>query len=183
LPATRWVTGDIADPALHDRLFAEPVETIFHLCRHRQRRGRSGLRARQAREPRRDDRAARALPRTRLRRADRCRVSSTPARSPCSAARFRRASTIRRAPHPTLSYGAHKRACELLIDDCTRRGFIDGRALRLSAVVVRPPLANGALSGFNSDLIREPLAGRGYVCRSRRKRRSGSSRCGMRSAT
>jgi nucleoside-diphosphate-sugar epimerase len=68
------------------------------------------------------------------------------------------------APHPTLSYGAHKRACELLIDDCTRRGFIDGRALRLSGVVVRPPLANGALSGFNSDLIREPLAGRDYVC-------------------
>ena len=31
-------------------------------------------------------------------------------------------------------------------------------------MVVRPPLANGALSGFNSDLIREPLAGRDYVC-------------------
>ncbi len=65
---------------------------------------------------------------------------------------------------PTLSYGTHKRACELLIDDYSRRGFIDGRALRLPGVVVRPPLANGALSGFNSDLIREPLAGRDYTC-------------------
>ena len=31
------------------------------------------------------------------------------------------------APAPTLSYGAHKRACELLIDDCSRRGYVDGR--------------------------------------------------------
>ncbi|HVL57209.1 MAG TPA: NAD-dependent epimerase/dehydratase family protein, partial [Burkholderiaceae bacterium] len=68
------------------------------------------------------------------------------------------------APRPALSYGAHKRACEVLIDDYTRRGFIDGRVLRLPGVVVRPPLANGALSGFNSDLIREPLSGRDYRC-------------------
>jgi len=65
---------------------------------------------------------------------------------------------------PTLSYGAHKRVIELLIDDYTRRGFVDGRALRLPGVVVRPALPNGALSGFNSDLIREPLAGRPYLC-------------------
>ncbi len=65
---------------------------------------------------------------------------------------------------PTLSYGAHKRACEVLIDDYSRRGYMDGRALRLSGVVVRPPLANGALSAFNSDVIREPLAGRAYGC-------------------
>jgi len=65
---------------------------------------------------------------------------------------------------PTLSYGAHKRVIELLLDDYTRRAFLDGRALRLAGVVVRPPMPNGALSGFNSDLIREPLAGRPYAC-------------------
>lgn len=65
---------------------------------------------------------------------------------------------------PALSYGAHKRVVELLIDDYSRRGFLDGRALRLPGVVVRPPMPNGALSGFNSDLIREPLAGRNYRC-------------------
>ena len=97
------------------------------------------------------------------RAADPSRALSMPARSRFSARAAGPQSTTRR-PEPTLSYGAHKRACELLIDDCTRRGFIDGRALRLSGVVVRPPLANGALSGFNSDLIREPLAGRDYVC-------------------
>jgi hypothetical protein len=31
-------------------------------------------------------------------------------------------------------------------------------------VVLRPALPNGALSGFNSDLIREPLLGKNYVC-------------------
>jgi len=65
--------------------------------------------------------------------------------------------------HPTLSYGTQKRVCELLLDEYTRRGFVDARALRLPGIVVRPVLPNGALSAFNSDLIREPLAGRDYT--------------------
>ena len=64
---------------------------------------------------------------------------------------------------PTLSYGAQKRACEILLEDYSRCGFLDGRALRLPGIVVRPRLPNGALSAFNSDLIREPLAGRDYA--------------------
>jgi nucleoside-diphosphate-sugar epimerase len=68
------------------------------------------------------------------------------------------------APAPTLSYGTMKRVAELLIDDLSRRGELDGRALRLPGVLVRPPLANGALSAFNSDVVREPLAGRDYTC-------------------
>ncbi len=67
-------------------------------------------------------------------------------------------------PGPRLSYGAQKLACEILIDDYTRRGFIDGRALRLPAVLVRPGAANTAVSGWSSAIIREPLAGRDYVC-------------------
>lgn len=67
------------------------------------------------------------------------------------------------APWPTLSYGMQKLACELLIGDLSRRGLVDGRSVRLSGVLVRPPIANGALSGFNSDLIREPLHGRPVV--------------------
>jgi nucleoside-diphosphate-sugar epimerase len=65
---------------------------------------------------------------------------------------------------PSLSYGTHKRMLELMLDDMNRRGDLDGRAVRLSGVVLRPVLPNGALSGFNSDLIREPLLGRDYVC-------------------
>ena len=61
---------------------------------------------------------------------------------------------------PTLSYGAQKLACEILLDDYTRRGFLDARALRLPGIVARPRAPSGALSAFNSDLIREPLEGR-----------------------
>ena len=67
-------------------------------------------------------------------------------------------------PLPRLSYGAQKLVCEVLIDDYTRRGFVDGRALRLPAVLVRPGTANTAVSGWSSAIIREPLAGRDYVC-------------------
>jgi nucleoside-diphosphate-sugar epimerase len=67
-------------------------------------------------------------------------------------------------PSPCLSYGAQKLVCEVLIDDYTRRGYIDGRALRLPTVMVRPGSANTAVSGWASAIIREPLAGRDYVC-------------------
>ena len=68
------------------------------------------------------------------------------------------------APAPQLSYGAQKLVCEVLIDDYTRRGYIDGRALRLPTVMVRPGSANTAVSGWASAIIREPLAGRDYIC-------------------
>jgi len=67
-------------------------------------------------------------------------------------------------PSPRLSYGAQKLVCEILIADYTRRGYIDGCALRLPTVMVRPGSANTAVSGWASAIIREPLAGRDYVC-------------------
>ena len=67
-------------------------------------------------------------------------------------------------PRPRLSYGAQKLIGEILIDDYTRRGYIDGRALRLPTVMVRPGGENTAVSGWASAIIREPLAGRDYVC-------------------
>jgi nucleoside-diphosphate-sugar epimerase len=65
---------------------------------------------------------------------------------------------------PRISYGSQKLIGEILIDDYTRRGYIDGRALRLPTVMVRPGSANTAVSGWVSAIIREPLAGRDYVC-------------------
>ncbi|MFT0545502.1 SDR family oxidoreductase [Allopusillimonas ginsengisoli] len=58
---------------------------------------------------------------------------------------------------PALSYGAHKQAMEILLADYTRRGHINGRAVRLPAIVPRPPASNGAWSLFSSDLIRSLL--------------------------
>jgi nucleoside-diphosphate-sugar epimerase len=62
-------------------------------------------------------------------------------------------------PAPQTSYGTQKVINEYLIADYTRKGFIDGRSLRLPTVVVRPGKPNLAASSFASGIIREPLAG------------------------
>jgi D-erythronate 2-dehydrogenase len=60
---------------------------------------------------------------------------------------------------PLTSYGTQKAICELLISDYSRRGIIDGAALRMPTVCVRPGKPNKAASGFFSNIIREPLVG------------------------
>jgi nucleoside-diphosphate-sugar epimerase len=61
---------------------------------------------------------------------------------------------------PLTSYGTQKAICELLTSDYSRKGVIDGIALRMPTVCVRPGAPNKAASGFFSNIIREPLAGR-----------------------
>ena len=65
---------------------------------------------------------------------------------------------------PQTSYGTQKSIGELLVNDYSRKGFVDGRALRLPTVVVRPGRPNRAASTFASSMIREPLSGRQAVC-------------------
>lgn len=65
---------------------------------------------------------------------------------------------------PETSYGVQKACVELLINDYHRKGFIEGWALRLPTVTVRPGAPNRAASGFASGIIREPLAGVDTVC-------------------
>src|SRR5436305_1017647 len=65
---------------------------------------------------------------------------------------------------PQTSYGTQKAIGELLVNDYSRKGFVDGRAVRLPTVVVRPGRPNRAASTFASSMIREPLAGREAVC-------------------
>jgi nucleoside-diphosphate-sugar epimerase len=60
---------------------------------------------------------------------------------------------------PLTSYGTQKAICELLLSDYSRRGFLDGIAIRLPTICVRPGKPNKAASGFFSNIIREPLAG------------------------
>lgn len=66
-------------------------------------------------------------------------------------------------PEPSLSYGVQKYIGEILIADYGRRGFVDGRAVRIPGIVARPP-TTGMLSIFLSDLIRELAAGRRVRC-------------------
>ncbi|MCC5936921.1 MAG: SDR family oxidoreductase [Lunatimonas sp.] len=63
------------------------------------------------------------------------------------------------APKPRSSYGTQKAIVELLVNDYSRRGFVDGRTLRLPTITVRPGKPNAATSSFLSGIIREPLHG------------------------
>ena len=60
---------------------------------------------------------------------------------------------------PQSSYGAQKLMTEILINDYSRRGLIDGRVVRLPTIIVRPGQPTGAASSFCSGIIREPLKG------------------------
>lgn len=158
--------GDIAEPEHVARLFARPVDRLFHLAGLASGAAEADFAA----GMRVNLEAAKLL-------LHQCRAQ---AERGGPVVRFVYASSIAvfgvplpkriddaTAPAPSLSYGTHKRICELLVDDASRRCDLDGRSLRLPGVVVRPAgphSTNGARSAFNSDLIREPLAGRDYAC-------------------
>lgn len=66
--------------------------------------------------------------------------------------------------HPKSSYGTQKAVGEFLVADYTRKGFIDGRSLRLPTIAIRPGKPNRAASTFVSSIIREPLSRQPVVC-------------------
>lgn len=57
---------------------------------------------------------------------------------------------------PQSAYGTSKLISELLINEYTRRGLVDGRILRLPTVIVRPgppaPATSAFLSGTSMDI-------------------------------
>jgi D-erythronate 2-dehydrogenase len=65
---------------------------------------------------------------------------------------------------PQSSYGTQKVVGELLLNDYSRKGYIDGRGLRLPTIAVRPGKPNRAASSFASSIIREPLQGEETSC-------------------
>lgn len=66
--------------------------------------------------------------------------------------------------NPQTSYGTQKSMGELLLQDMSRKGFVDGRGLRLPSVSIRPGKANAAASSFMSSIFREPLQGHPANC-------------------
>ena len=64
------------------------------------------------------------------------------------------------AQTPSTSYGTAKAMVELLLNDYSRHGFVDGRALRLPIVLTRPGAPSAAVSDRVAALAREPLRGR-----------------------
>ena len=63
-------------------------------------------------------------------------------------------------PVPSSSYGSQKLIVETLLNDYSRRGFLDGRCVRLPTVTVRAGAPTQAASSFASDIIREPFHGK-----------------------
>ena len=70
----------------------------------------------------------------------------------------------RTALTPQSSYGTEKAIGELMVNDYSRKNFIDGRVLRLPTICVRPGKPNQAASSFVSSIIREPLNGENAIC-------------------
>jgi len=60
---------------------------------------------------------------------------------------------------PKNTYGMTKACGELMVNDYSRKGFIDGRTARLPTVVVRPGAPNAASTSCYSGVVREPLHG------------------------
>ena len=161
--ATRWVTGDLSDPLVRRSLFEHPIDAVVHLAGVMSGRTEQDV-ALGERINLHASLDLLALCRAQFRQGGplvRWLMTSSIAVYGTPLPRQIDDDTPQR---PTLSYGTHKRMLEVMLDDMNRRGDLDGRAIRLSGVVLRPVLPNGALSGFNSDLIREPLSGRDYVC-------------------
>jgi len=66
--------------------------------------------------------------------------------------------------NPQTSYGTQKAIGELLLNDYSRKGFVDGRGLRLPTVTIRPGRANAAASSFISSIFRDTLRGETANC-------------------
>src|SRR5689334_18789840 len=158
-PRVTVIAGDLADPDVIARAVTADTDTVFHLAAvvsgHAEADFDTGMRVNLD--------ATRGL-------LERCRkLSPQP--------KFVFASSLAvfggalpdpvpddAALTPQTSYGAQKAICEFLVHDMTRKGFIDGRSLRLPTITVRPGKPNKAASSFASGIIREPLSGIDVIC-------------------
>lgn len=155
----RSVEGDVADPDCLRALIGADTAVIFHLAAIVSGQAEAdfdlGMRINLD--------ASRALLEACRRQGQRPRVVFT-----SSVAVYGGAlpETVRddTALNPQSSYGTQKAIAELLLADYTRRGFVDGRALRLPTISVRPGRPNAAASSFASGIIREPLNGEPAAC-------------------
>ncbi|TDQ59384.1 nucleoside-diphosphate-sugar epimerase [Mesocricetibacter intestinalis] len=65
---------------------------------------------------------------------------------------------------PQSTYGTQKAMCELLINDYSRKGFVDALSVRLPTICIRPGKPNKAASSFVSSIMREPLHQQRAIC-------------------
>jgi nucleoside-diphosphate-sugar epimerase len=156
-----WQCGELSDTSHLDRLFAQPVDLLFHLA--------SIPGAAAEKLPDRGEAINLGVPLELARRLAAQRLSAPP--------RIVLASTIAvygdlpvsvfsedTPAIPTLSYGAHKLMAELYLADLSRRGEIDARSLRLPGIVARPLTESGHGSAFLSEMFHKARAREAFVC-------------------
>lgn len=155
----RHETGDIRDPAFLKRLVGDGLDSVFHLAATLTMEAETDF--------------ARGLEvnvHALMRLLESCRAQARVARLvyPSSIAAFggELPDTVddQVAQTPQTSYGTHKSIAELLISDYSRHGFVDGRALRLPVVLIRPGAPVPAVSDRIAAIVREPLHGRDVAC-------------------
>lgn len=155
----RVVTGDLSDPAVLARAMDADTGAVFHLAAVVSGQAEAdfdlGMRVNLD--------ASRALLETCRQLGHRPRVVFT---SSVAVYGGKLPAVVQddTALNPQSSYGAQKAIGELLLSDYSRRGFVDGRVLRLPTISVRPGKPNAAASSFASGIIREPLAGEAANC-------------------
>jgi nucleoside-diphosphate-sugar epimerase len=158
-PRIHVIAGDLADARVIGDAFAEPVHSVFHLAAVVSGEAEQNF-----------DLGWRV-------NVDATRAWLEACRHRASRPKFVFTSSIAvfggrlpdRVPDdqqltPQSSYGAQKAVGEMLVHDYTRKGFIDGRSLRLPTVSVRPGKPNKAASSFASGIVREPLNGIASTC-------------------
>jgi len=158
-PRVTSVTGDLGDPATLSRVIARDTDSIFHLAAvvsgQAEAEFDTGMRVN--------------LDGTRS-VLERCRKLAAPPKVVFASSLAVFGGPLPdpvpdNAPlNPQASYGVQKAIGESLVFDMSRKGYIDGRSLRLPTVTVRPGKPNKAASSFASGIVREPLSGVEAIC-------------------
>ena len=158
-PRVRTIVGSLADRAVVDAVISSQTDSVFHLAAVVSGQAEAefdvGMRV--------NVDATRNL-------LERCRACAVPPKFVFASSLAVFGGTLPDpvpddAPvTPQTSYGTQKAIVELLVSDMSRKGFIDGRSLRLPTIVVRPGKPNKAASSFASGIIREPLAHVVAIC-------------------
>ncbi len=157
-PRVRQIPGDLLQPAVRDAIFGKPVDGFFHLAAMLTAEAEKNF----------DQGLAMNL-RGLLDLLEDCRrqggMKLVFASSMATFGEpFPDVVPDEFPQRPGTSYGVQKTIAELLLDDYTRRGFLDGRALRLPVVLIRPRDAAPVLSEHISAVAREPLLGSPVNC-------------------
>jgi len=158
-PRLTLVEGDVADLATMENLLGSHTDLIFHLAAVVSGQAEKDF-----------DLGMRVNLKASWQILEHCRkMKRAPVlvfASSCAAYGLEHSEVIQdfTAPAPQSSYGTQKVMVDLLINDYSRRGFVDGRALRLPTIAVRPGKPNAATTSFVSSIIREPLQGRRANC-------------------